>query len=152
LVGKAARARRCWRCRRAASHANDNRYLRLLVSRRFIRWAANWLFARRSGPKLKPWMQPIFDNPSCCSVRRPTRPRNHTPSTNCATTHHRDGALTYIRGRSLPNVYLLIDEAQNLTPHEIQTTVTRVGENTKIVLTGDPYQIDNPYLDAFPTG
>lgn len=60
--------------------------------------------------------------------------------------------LTYIRGRSIPNQYLIIDEAQNLTPHEIKTIITRAGDGTKIVLTGDPYQIDNPYIDATNNG
>jgi PhoH-like ATPase len=60
--------------------------------------------------------------------------------------------LTYIRGRSLPQQYVIVDEAQNLTPHEVKTIVTRCGEGTKIVLTGDPYQIDNPYVDAATNG
>lgn len=60
--------------------------------------------------------------------------------------------LTYIRGRSLPNQYFIVDEAQNLTPHEIKTILTRAGEGTKIILTGDPYQIDNPYLDTLNNG
>lgn len=61
-------------------------------------------------------------------------------------------SLTYIRGRSLPNQYIIIDDAQNLSPHEIKTIISRAGEGTKIVLTGDPYQIDNPYLDASSNG
>jgi PhoH-like ATPase len=61
-------------------------------------------------------------------------------------------ALTYIRGRSLPGQFIIIDEAQNLSPHEIKTIVSRAGEDTKIVLTGDPYQIDSPYLDANSNG
>ena len=60
--------------------------------------------------------------------------------------------LTYIRGRSIPNQYLIVDEAQNLTPHEIKTLVSRAGQGTKVVLTGDPYQIDNMYLDANSNG
>jgi PhoH-like ATPase len=60
--------------------------------------------------------------------------------------------LTYIRGRSLPNQYVIIDEAQNLTPHEMKTIITRAGEGTKIVITGDPYQIDIPYLDSSSNG
>ena len=60
--------------------------------------------------------------------------------------------LTYIRGRSIPNQYMIIDEAQNLTPHEVKTIITRCGAATKIVLTGDPYQIDNPYVDAASNG
>ncbi|MDR1474650.1 MAG: PhoH family protein [Endomicrobium sp.] len=61
-------------------------------------------------------------------------------------------SLTYIRGRSLPQQYIIIDDAQNLTPHEIKTITSRAGNRTKIVLTGDPYQIDNPYLDASSNG
>jgi PhoH-like ATPase len=60
--------------------------------------------------------------------------------------------LTYIRGRSIPKQYMIVDEAQNLTPHEIKTIITRAGEGTKIVLTGDPYQIDNPYIDSSSNG
>jgi PhoH-like ATPase len=60
--------------------------------------------------------------------------------------------LTYIRGRSIPNQYMIVDEAQNLTPHEVKTIITRVGDGTKIILTGDPYQIDNPYVDASSNG
>jgi len=61
-------------------------------------------------------------------------------------------SLTYIRGRSLPKQYIIIDDAQNLTPHEVKTIISRAGAGTKIVLTGDPYQIDNPYLDASSNG
>jgi len=60
--------------------------------------------------------------------------------------------LTYIRGRSIPRQYLVVDEAQNLTPHEVKTVLTRAGEGTKVVMTGDPYQIDNPYVDALSNG
>src|SRR5690606_32476448 len=60
--------------------------------------------------------------------------------------------LTYIRGRSIPHQFIIIDEAQNLTPHEVKTIVSRVGEGTKIVLTGDIGQIDNPYLDSSSNG
>ena len=60
--------------------------------------------------------------------------------------------LTYIRGRSLPDQYIIIDESQNLTPHEMKTIITRAGEGTKVVLTGDPYQIDIPYLDSESNG
>ena len=61
-------------------------------------------------------------------------------------------ALTYIRGRSIPNQFLIVDEAQNLTPHEIKTIITRAGDNTKIIFTGDIYQIDTPYLDSQSNG
>jgi len=61
-------------------------------------------------------------------------------------------ALTYLRGRSLPNQFFIIDDAQNLTPHEVKTIISRACEGSKIVLTGDPYQIDNPYLDDSSNG
>jgi PhoH-like ATPase len=61
-------------------------------------------------------------------------------------------AITYIRGRSIPGQFVIVDEAQNLTPHEIKTIITRAGEGTKIVFTGDIYQIDHPYLDAQSNG
>jgi PhoH-like ATPase len=61
-------------------------------------------------------------------------------------------AVTYMRGRSIPYQYILIDEVQNLSPHEVKTIVTRVGEGSKIVLSGDPYQIDSPYLDFSSNG
>ena len=60
--------------------------------------------------------------------------------------------LAYIRGRSLSKIYFIIDEAQNLTPHEVKTIITRAGEGTKVVFTGDPYQIDTPYLDSRSNG
>jgi PhoH-like ATPase len=60
--------------------------------------------------------------------------------------------VTYIRGRSLPKLFILIDEAQNLSPHEVKTIVSRAGQDSKVVLAGDPFQIDNPYLDASSNG
>ena len=61
-------------------------------------------------------------------------------------------AVTYIRGRSLPKMYMIIDEAQNLTPHEVKTIISRAGQGTKVILTGDATQIDNPYLDKNSNG
>src|SRR5205085_9194356 len=61
-------------------------------------------------------------------------------------------AVTYIRGRSLPKMYIIIDEAQNLTPHEVRTIISCAGEGTKVILAGDPTQIDNPYLDKNSNG
>ena len=60
--------------------------------------------------------------------------------------------LTYIRGRSIPHQFMIVDEAQNLTPHEVKTIISRIGEGTKIILTGDIGQIDNPYLDEASNG
>ncbi len=103
--------------------------------------------------KLRPWMQPINDNLDYLMNVRPGKNKNK----KSIQTLFEDGyvevePLTYIRGRSLQNQFLIVDEAQNLTPHEIKTIITRVGAGTKIVLTGDPYQIDNPYLDSASNG
>jgi PhoH-like ATPase len=61
-------------------------------------------------------------------------------------------AMTFMRGRSIPERFIIIDEAQNMTPHEVKTVISRVGNHSKMVLTGDPYQIDNPYLDSSSNG
>lgn len=103
--------------------------------------------------KLMPWMQPIFDNMElllASSGGQEEIKKNLQQLQNMGMIQLE--ALTYIRGRSLPNQYLIVDEAQNLTPHEIKTVITRAGQGTKVVLTGDPYQIDNPYVDASSNG
>jgi len=102
--------------------------------------------------KLKPWMQPIFDNIDFLANAKEEKAGEKVISGLEALGLLKIEALTYIRGRSIPAGFMIIDEAQNLTPHEIKTIVTRAGENTKIVFTGDPYQIDNPYLDTESNG
>ena len=103
--------------------------------------------------KLDPWMRPIFDNVEYLmgishADRRAGQGADELRSMGIIEIE----PLTYIRGRSLPNLFMIVDEAQNLTPHEVKTILTRVGEGTKIVLTGDPYQIDNPYVDSESNG
>jgi PhoH-like ATPase len=103
--------------------------------------------------KLLPWMQPIFDNVEFLmglSNDEKKRGRSYQELIDLGILQIEP--LTYIRGRSIPNQYLIVDEAQNLTPHEIKTIVSRAGEGTKVVLTGDPYQIDNPYMDSTNNG
>ena len=116
--------------------------------------------------KLTAWMQPIFDNLTYLLSHR-----LNANGDDKAEGHRQqmqgiegrinalinDGTvvlepLTYIRGRSIPNQYMIVDEAQNLTPHEVKTIASRVGEGTKLVLTGDATQIDNPYLDSSSNG
>lgn len=104
--------------------------------------------------KLGPWMQPIFDNMDFLFGQAH---RGQDPSTSSYEDLINQGLLhieplTYIRGRSIPGQYLIVDEAQNLSPHEVKTIITRAGEGTKIVLTGDCYQIDSPYLDEVNNG
>ncbi|HJL24940.1 MAG TPA: PhoH family protein, partial [Polyangiaceae bacterium LLY-WYZ-15_(1-7)] len=103
--------------------------------------------------KLNPWMQPIFDNLEYIFTSARRRMMDHRDYHELvASGTLQIEPLTYIRGRSLPNQYLIVDEAQNLTPHEVKTVITRAGQNTKIVLTGDPDQIDNPYVDSASNG
>ncbi len=106
--------------------------------------------------KLNPWMKPIFDNLELLIANKD--PISDRDDRVPAYQHLIDQKiievepLTYIRGRSIPHQYLIVDEAQNLTPHEVKTVITRAGEGTKIILTGDPRQIDNPYVDATSNG
>ncbi|MBF0478910.1 MAG: PhoH family protein [Candidatus Omnitrophica bacterium] len=108
--------------------------------------------------KLNFWMQPIFDNfdfilKTSISARQEGVVASDLTVDNLMRSELIEvEALTYIRGRSIPNQFIIVDEAQNLTPHEIKTIISRAGEGTKIVLTGDPDQIDNPYLDANSNG
>jgi len=100
--------------------------------------------------KLNPWMQPVFDSLDFIMGmgNRTSRLTQDLMGQRLLNIE----PLAYIRGRSIPQQYLIVDEAQNLTPHEIKTIVTRAGAGTKVVLTGDCYQIDNPYVDASNSG
>ena len=100
-------------------------------------------------------MQPIFDNLEYLlegSNRDPKKDPERQVNNMINKGTLQLEAITYIRGRSIPEHFVIIDEAQNLTPHEIKTIISRAGEGTKMVLTGDPQQIDNPYLDASSNG
>ena len=103
--------------------------------------------------KLNPWMQPIFDNIEfLMNLSRADKKAGRGYHELMDLGILEIEPLTYIRGRSIPNQFLIVDEAQNLTPHEVKTIITRVGDNTKIILTGDPFQIDNPYVDSTNNG
>jgi PhoH-like ATPase len=133
---------------------DENSYNRILVSRPTLPMGQDIGYLPGTvEEKLTPWMYPIADNIEL--IMRSEK----------GVTHKIRGfrelidmgilviePLTFIRGRSIHNQYLIVDEAQNLTPHEIKTIITRVGDGTKIVLTGDPYQIDNPYIDSSSNG
>ncbi len=99
--------------------------------------------------KLRPWMQPIFDN---LEYLFNTKKPGELDAILAGMGSIEVEALTYIRGRSIPEQYIIIDEAQNLTKHEVKTILTRVGDRSKIVLMGDPEQIDHPYLDEYNNG
>jgi PhoH-like ATPase len=131
---------------------HDREFRRLVVARPTISMGKELGFLPGSlEEKLAPWMQPIHDALEMLS------------DLNMGHEHRRSGdlmrsgsivveALSYIRGRSIANQFMIIDEAQNLTPLEVKTIITRVGTGTKIVFTGDPYQIDNPYVDSSSNG
>ena len=130
----------------------DREFRRLVVARPTISMGKELGFLPGSlEEKLAPWMQPIHDALEMLG------------DLNMGHEHRRSGdlmrsgsivveALSYIRGRSIANQFMIIDEAQNLTPLEAKTIITRVGNGTKIVFTGDPYQIDNPYVDSSSNG
>jgi len=134
--------------------ADESIYSRLLVSRPVFPMGRDLGFLPGDiDEKLAPWMQPIFDNVELllASVDEGgKRKRGYRELIDLGLMEIEP--LTYIRGRSIPRQYLIVDEAQNLTPHEIKTIITRAGEGTKIVLTGDPYQSDNPYIDSSSNG
>src|SRR6185312_7106683 len=113
--------------------------------------------------KLTAWMQPIFDNMAYLLSNRLSGDGQHAQHASLSSVEQRiqqlmDSGqvvlepLTYIRGRSIPHQFMIVDESQNLTPHEVKTIASRVGEGTKLVLTGDATQIDNPYLDSSSNG
>ena len=100
--------------------------------------------------KLNPWMQPVFD--SLEYIMGIGKKASHLTQDMVDQGLLNVEPLAYIRGRSIPQQYMIVDEAQNLTPHEIKTIITRAGLGTKVVLTGDSSQIDNPYVDASNSG
>ncbi|HNV23915.1 MAG TPA: PhoH family protein [Candidatus Omnitrophota bacterium] len=104
--------------------------------------------------KLSPYMQPLYDNLGVIQNKR-IQESNKKPKKLAKTLDEEKltiAPLAYIRGRSLVDTYFIVDEAQNLTPHEVKTIITRAGENTKMVFTGDIFQIDHPYLDIYSNG
>ncbi|HRJ49554.1 MAG TPA: PhoH family protein [Phycisphaerales bacterium] len=145
---------------------NEERYEKLLVARPIMPMGRDIGYLPGSkDEKLEAWMQPIFDNLGyLLSTRGGHSDRNDRASAAESHTSEQriaklmaDGKLvleplTYIRGRSIPHQFMIVDEAQNLTPHEVKTIASRVGEGTKLILTGDIGQIDNPYLDQSSNG
>jgi PhoH-like ATPase len=133
---------------------DEGKFQRLLVSRPIFPMGKDIGYLPGDvEQKLNPWMQPIFDNVeflmgSDGSAKKAAGRAQELINQGMLNIE----PLTYIRGRSIPKQYLIVDEAQNLTPHEIKTIVTRAGLGTKVVLTGDVYQIDNPYVDSATSG
>jgi PhoH-like ATPase len=132
----------------------ERTYSRLLVSRPIMPLGRDLGFLPGDvEEKLNPWMQPIYDNLEfifSSGGGKSAESRSYLALVESGIIQVEP--LTYIRGRSLPRQFLIVDEAQNLTPHEVKTIITRSGEGTKVVLTGDPHQIDNPYVDHASNG
>ncbi|MTI47489.1 PhoH family protein [Sporosalibacterium faouarense] len=127
-----------------------NRYKKLLVARPIVPMGKDLGFLPGDkDEKLRPWIQPIYDN---LEYIFGTRRNRDIEDIVVGMKKLEVEALTFIRGRTIPNQFIIIDEAQNLTKHEVKTIVSRVGENSKIVLVGDPEQIDHPYLDSSSNG
>jgi len=136
---------------------HEERFEKLLVSRPVIPLGRDIGYLPGSkDEKMKLWMQPIFDNLSYLMGLSHNDNEEETTQQMVSRLIKNDDveleALTYIRGRSISKQFVVVDEAQNLTPHEVKTIISRVGEGTKMVLTGDPQQIDNPYLDSSSNG
>lgn len=131
---------------------DEKRYSKVLVSRPVVPMGHDigYLPGEKS-QKMSPWMQPVFDNLDFI-IEQANRQNIKSADQLINNKVMEIEALTYIRGRSLPKQYIIVDEAQNLSPHEIKTIVSRAGEDTKVILTGDPQQIDNPYLDSESNG
>jgi len=136
--------------------ADAHKYRKVLVSRPIFPMGKDLGYLPGTiEEKLNPWMKPIFDNLELMvgSTKKDANGRGGKNYQYLLDTGVVEvEPLTYIRGRSIPNQFMIIDEAQNLTPHEVKTILTRAGEGTKIVLTGDPAQIDNPYVDSLSNG
>ncbi|MCG8453810.1 MAG: PhoH family protein [Spirochaetales bacterium] len=130
----------------------EKSYARVLVSRPIIPMGQDlgYLPGQKQA-KMSHWMQPVFDNLEY--IIESAKQQNMKSIDQLLNNKVIEiEAITYIRGRSLPRQYIIVDEAQNLTPHEVKTIVSRAGDGSKVVLTGDPYQIDSPYLDAESNG
>jgi len=127
-------------------------YKKLIVSRPIVPMGKDLGYLPGDvSEKMGPWMKPIVDSMDFLLQDDKSKDSMDTESLMTQGLVEIE-PLTYIRGRSIPNQYIILDESQNLTPHEMKTIITRVGEGTKIVLTGDHYQIDNPFLDATSNG
>lgn len=131
---------------------DEGLYSRILVSRPVVPLGRDiGYLPGTKEEKLFNWMQPIYDNLEFLCDSSGTEP-NETLRWVMESKKIEMEAVTYIRGRSLPKMFIIVDEAQNLTPHEVKTIISRAGEGTKVILTGDPTQIDNPYLDKDSNG
>lgn len=129
---------------------DERKYKKLLIARPVVPMGKDiGYLPGEKDEKLRPWMQPIYDN---LEFLFDTKKKGELDHILHGMGSIQVEALTYIRGRSIPGQFIIIDEAQNLTKHELKTIVSRAGQGSKVVLAGDPEQIDHPYLDAASNG
>jgi PhoH-like ATPase len=171
IIGKAGTGKTLLALAAALSQTEEDlTYRKILVARPIIPMGKDIGFLPGDkDEKLKLWMQPIFDNleyivnkdyevndydvaKKTSDKMKEDKKRKNWERILAESPHIEMEALTYIRGRSIPKQFIIIDEAQNLTAHEVKTIVTRAGKGTKIIFAGDPDQIDNPYLDSVNNG
>ncbi len=144
LVSLAAGLQKC---------VDDNVYRRLIICRPIIPVGRDiGYLPGTKEEKLTVWMGAIYDNLEFLADRRHAEEGLQQFEYLLQTGKVEIASVTHIRGRSLPKQYMIVDDAQNLTPHETKTILSRAGEGTKVVVTGDPYQIDNPYIDSSSNG
>lgn len=151
MIGKAGTGKTLLALAAGLMQTEDLRmYKKLLVARPIIPVGKDLGYLPgEKQEKLRPWMQPIYDN---LEYLFNTKKPSDLDAILAGLSSIEVEALTYIRGRSIPDQFIIIDEAQNLTKHEAKTILTRVGERSKIVFMGDPEQIDHPYLDEYNNG
>lgn len=158
IVGKAGTGKTLLALAAGLSKVTDEEvYRRLLVARPIIPMGKDiGYLPGGQDEKLRPWMQPIYDNLELLIYGADGSKKEKDSSVSVEFLENKQyiqvEPLTYIRGRSIPDQFIIIDEAQNLSKHEVKTIITRAGKGTKVVLTGDPEQIDNPYLDENSNG
>lgn len=153
LTGKAGTGKTLLALAAALNQANE--YKQILLARPIVAMSNKDIgfLPGDAKEKVAPYMQPLFDNLNVIKHQfSPTSPELKKIDDMLKSEQLVIEALAFIRGRSLSETYCIIDESQNLTPHEIKTIVTRAGEGTKMIFTGDVMQIDQPYLDAHSNG
>lgn len=139
----------------AAALENRSNYLQIYIGRPIIPLGNRDIgyLPGDINQKLIPYMQPLYDNIGVIQNQFPQTDKQYTRIKEMIKEEKiKIEPLSYIRGRSLVKIFFIVDEAQNLTPHEVKTIITRAGEGTKIIFTGDIYQIDHPYLDSLSNG
>jgi PhoH-like ATPase len=153
IIGIAGTGKTLMSCAAGIQKVIDGTYSKLIISRPVVPMGKDLGFLPGDlNEKMSPWMQPIYDNLELLMMQGGGKKKGFNYNDILEQGLIKVEPLTYIRGRSLPSQFIIVDEAQNLSSHEIKTIITRCGEGSKIILTGDPDQIDSPYMDKGTCG